>query len=182
MTATTCQEGHCDGFYRGTANEGWSGSTMIVVDFQMPSDPVSLPAFWALNGQVVRAAQYGCNCRGVGGNGGCGELDIAETLTPNSPNAISELYSFKGAVGTGDSNYFPRPSNGRATITAIFDVETDAIAILDLSSFDYSQSQLPRSTIDDYLNAPAMQIAFGTSKRSNETRTSRLHHRRRHQA
>lgn len=28
--------------------------------------------------QVVRTAQYGCNCRGAGGNGGCGEFDIVE--------------------------------------------------------------------------------------------------------
>lgn len=28
--------------------------------------------------QVVRTAQYGCNCRGMGGNGGCGEFDIVE--------------------------------------------------------------------------------------------------------
>ncbi len=49
----------------------------------MPNDSTvtantNLPALWFLNGQIVRANQWGCNCRGVGAQGGCGELDIAE--------------------------------------------------------------------------------------------------------
>lgn len=173
MTGTTCQEGNCDGFFHGTANEGWAGSKMFVVDFEMPEDSSSLPAIWALNAQVVRAAQYGCNCRGMGGNGGCGEIDIAETLTANSPQAFSEVYSFKGATGTGDKNFFARPSGGRASIAAIFDVKTDAISIVRLSDWDYSQSQLSRSMIDAYLNAPALQVAFGTAKRSSHANPRR---------
>jgi len=43
------------------------------------SNPGS-PAIWMLNGQIMRAVQYGCNCRGMGGAGGCGELDICETV------------------------------------------------------------------------------------------------------
>lgn len=38
--------------------------------------PTTRPLFCML--QVVRTAQYGCNCRGAGGNGGCGEFDIVE--------------------------------------------------------------------------------------------------------
>ena len=133
---------------------------MIVIDYNMPSDATNLPAIWSLNGQVVRAAQYGCNCRGEGSPGGCGELDIAETLTANSAQAISEIYSFKGATGSGSNNYFPRPTSGRNTIAAIFDVETDAIMIVRLTGWDYTQTSLVRSTIDGYLNAPAMQVAF----------------------
>ena len=72
MTATECDGTNCAGFYHGTANLGWAGSKMVVIDYNMPSDPTNLPASWGLNGQVVRAAQYGCNCRGVGGDGGCG--------------------------------------------------------------------------------------------------------------
>lgn len=37
--------------------------------------------------QVVRTAQYGCNCRGAGGNGGCGEFDIVEA--GNSATEVS---------------------------------------------------------------------------------------------
>ena len=134
---------------------------MIVVDYNMPNDNTNPPAFWALNGQVVRAAQYGCNCRGMGGDGGCGELDIVEVLQAGSNQAFSEIYSFKGATGSGN-NYFPRPTSGRATVAAIFDIQTDSIEIIRLTSWDYSQTSLPRSTIDNYLKAPAMIAAFGT--------------------
>lgn len=168
MTATTCAKAHCDGFSRGTANQGWAGSKLFVVDFEMPSDPQSLPAIWSLNGQVVRSAQYGCNCRGMGANGGCGELDIAETLSANAPQAISEVYSFKGATGTGNGNFFQRPANGRATIAALFDVQTDAISVLRLSKFDYGQASISRGLVDGYLSAPAKAIPFGTNKRRNE--------------
>lgn len=63
----------------------------------MPTDPSGVtPALWLLNGQVMRAAQYGCNCRGEGGNGGCGELDILENLDAagaDPDQGISEIYS-----------------------------------------------------------------------------------------
>lgn len=145
---------------------------MIVIEYQMPADPSSLPAIWALNGQVVRSAQYGCNCRGMGGSGGCAEIDIAETLTANSPHAISEIYSFKGATGSGDNSWFPRPFDSHAVLAAIFDVETDAISILRFTGFNFGTGQLSRSDIDGWLNAPAMQVPFGANKRSNETRRS----------
>ena len=150
---------------------------MIVIDYNMPSDPTNLPAMWALNGQVVRAAQYGCNCRGMGGDGGCGELDFSETLTANSPHAISEIYSFKGATGLGDNNWFPRPTSGRATIAVIFDVKTDAIEIIRFTGFDYTQTQLTRSLIDGYLAAPAFTMAFGSpSRRRSEHHFMSRHH------
>ena len=177
MTSTTCEEGGCDGYYWGTANQGWTGSKMVVFNFEMPDDPQNLPAIWALNAQVVRSAQYGCNCRGMGGDGGCGELDIAETLVANSVQAITELYSFKGATGSGDGNYFPRPVGTPSTVAVVFDVQTDAIAIVRLTDFDFTQTQTTRSIIDGYLGAPAMQINFGTNQRRSERR---FLHRRRH--
>ena len=177
MTATECDASNCPGFFHGTANVGWADSKMIVIDYMMPDDPSSLPAIWGLNAQVVRAAQYGCNCRGMGGDGGCGELDIAETLTANSPHAISEIYSFKGATGLGDNNWFPRPG-ARATIAVVLDMKTDAISVVRLSGFDYTQTQLSRSMIDGYLSAPAFNMAFGTaSKRRSERHfLGRRHH------
>lgn len=33
--------------------------------------------------QILRTAQYGCNCRGMGGNGGCGEFDVLEAVVGN---------------------------------------------------------------------------------------------------
>ncbi|KAI0343551.1 hypothetical protein BDW22DRAFT_1356003 [Trametopsis cervina] len=178
MTAASCSDGTCDGFSRGTANHGWGGSRMIVIDYDMPSDPSALSAIWSLNAQVARAAQYGCNCRGEGVPGGCAEHDIAETLTPNSPKAISEIYTPKGATGSGDGAWFARPTSGRATITAIYDVKTDTITTVNLSGFDYTQSQLPRSMIDGYINAPGMVVNFGTNKRSMAR--SLFNHRRHH--
>lgn len=160
MTSTACTGSVCSGFSRGTANKGWDGSKMLVINFAMPTDSSSnLPAIWALNGQVVRAAEYGCNCRGVGSPGGCGELDIAEAISQNPNQLISEIYSFKGATGSGAS-YFPRPASGTATIVAIFDVQTDSISIVRVTSWDFTQSQIARSTVDGYLNAPAMHVTF----------------------
>lgn len=149
---------------------GWAGSKMIVIDYNMPPDSSNPPAIWSLNGQIVRAAQYGCNCRGVGSPGGCGELDIAEVLQASSNQAISEIYSFKGATGSGAS-YFPRPTSGRATIAAIFDVQTDSIMIIRLTSWDYTQTSISRSTINSYLNAPAMIAQFGTDNSSGSSGT-----------
>ena len=177
MTATTCEEAQCPGYFRGTANLGWANSKMAVFEFEMPDDPTNLPALWALNGQVVRAAQYGCNCRGMGGDGGRGEIDIAETLVANSVQAITELYSFKGATGSGDGNYFARPVGTPTTLAVVFDVSTDAIAIVRLSEFDFTQTQVTRSIIDGYLGAPAMQVPFGSA---NQRRSKRPFHRRHH--
>jgi len=93
MTGTQCTSKNCAGFYRGTANLGWAGSKMMVFEIMMPQNTSVTPAIWILNGQVVRSAQYGCNCRGMGGQGGCGELDLLEVLTSGNPQqAISEIY------------------------------------------------------------------------------------------
>lgn len=110
MTAQSCSKDSCAGFYRGTANLGWGGSKMLVIKFEMPASGADTPpALWALNGKVVRTAQYGCNCRGMGAFGGCGELDIVEVL-PEKPTGqgYSEIYSFRGTTGSGDGAYFVR--------------------------------------------------------------------------
>ena len=131
MTATSCASTPCSGFSRGTANHGWGGSKFFVFTFDMPpspsSSPSAVPAIWALNAQVVRAAQYGCNCRGVGSPGGCGELDVLETVAGQDPGAraISEIYAPKGATGSGAS-FFARPTDGRVTYGVVFDVQTDS--------------------------------------------------------
>ncbi|KAI0827752.1 putative TOS1-like glycosyl hydrolase-domain-containing protein [Trametes gibbosa] len=174
MSSTPCSSSaQCTGFSRGTANHGWSGSKFFVFTFDMPpsSDPSKVPAIWALNAQIVRAAQYGCNCRGVG-PGGCGEVDLLETLAADGANpdqAISEIYSPKGATGSGRS-FFARPKNGKVTYGAIFDVQTDSIAIQQYTDWDYGTQQITRSVVDGYLNAPAMKVSFegsSNSKRAN---------------
>ncbi|KAJ9118159.1 hypothetical protein QFC22_004063 [Naganishia vaughanmartiniae] len=98
MTSAECSSSKCPGFYRGTSNVGWSGSKLFVLEFDMPGgndNPDKPPAIWALNGEVVRSTQYGCNCRGMGGEngaGGCGELDILENIKGAPNNGISEFY------------------------------------------------------------------------------------------
>ena len=169
MTGETCTSSPCTGFTRGTANHGWSGSKFFVFTFDMPpsSDASKVPAIWALNAQIVRAAQYGCNCRGVGPKG-CGELDILETIAgTNTSRAISEIYSPKGATGSGAA-FFARPEGGKVTYGVIFDVQTDSIAIQQYTEWDYSQSAITRSVVDGYLNAPAMKVAFGGANERRE--------------
>ncbi|KAI0074832.1 hypothetical protein K474DRAFT_1600845 [Panus rudis PR-1116 ss-1] len=173
VTSVECKRVPCDGFSRGTASHGWAGSKLLVVDFEMPNDNGgSVPAIWALNSQVTNAAQYGCNCRGMGGNGGCGELDILETLSSNTNQGITEIYSFKGATGCGDGSFFPRPTSGVVTYIVIFDVETDSIAIQRLSGWDYSQTTVPRSTIVSHLDLPSKIVSFALVNRRSRRRSN----------
>lgn len=182
MTANECGDASpCTGYSWGTANHAWAGSKMFVFTVDMPasSDASQVPAVWALNAQVVRATQYGCNCRGMGGNGGCGELDILEVLPSGSPNqATSELYSYKGATGSG-AQAFPRPGSP-ATYAVIFDVDTDSIAIQGLTDWTYSTASVPRSMIDGYLSAPTTTIAFGGNTRRSPRSFLGAHRRRHH--
>lgn len=61
---------------------------------------------------MLRTAQYGCNCRGQGGNGGCGEFDIIEGVIGNqySDMLFTHVYDFKGSGSPGMAKYFERPS------------------------------------------------------------------------
>ncbi|KAI0919213.1 hypothetical protein AcW1_003355 [Taiwanofungus camphoratus] len=182
MTDSPCDSSNpCDGFSRGTANHAWAGSKMFVVTFDMPpsSSPSNVPAIWMLNGQVVRSAQYGCNCRGTGATG-CAELDVLEVLTGGNPNqAISEIYSFKGATGTG-ANYFPRPTSGKATYGVIFDLQTDSIVIQQYTEWDYTQQSVARPMVDGYLSASAMTVSFTSNSRRSERPRSFMGAHRRH--
>jgi hypothetical protein len=162
MTSTKCTASTCPGFSRGEAMVGWGGSKLLVVEFDMPSTSSDKPpAIWALNTQVVRSAQYGCNCRGLGSIGGCGELDIFEVFTSSPANqSYSELYSFKGTVGSG-SDFFPRPTGGAVIYATLFDMKTDSISIVHLDRFDFSGTSMPRSTIDSFVSAAAKEVRSG---------------------
>ncbi|PCH35681.1 hypothetical protein WOLCODRAFT_28063 [Wolfiporia cocos MD-104 SS10] len=180
MTNQTCEAAECSGFSRGTANHGWADSKMFVFTFDMPSssDASQLPAIWALNAQVVRSAQYGCNCRGEGANGGCGELDILEVISADTPDqAISEIYSFKGATGSG-ANTFARPTGASATYSVVFDVDSDQILINELTEWDYTQTAVTRSLVEGYLSSASTTVPFN----DNLSRRSEIlgAHRRRH--
>lgn len=181
VTGTSCQDSPCDGFARGTASHGWAGSKAFIFEFEMPNDGSSNPpAIWLLNQQVVNAAQYGCNCRGMGGDGGCGEIDLFEVLPSNLNQGITEIYSFKGATGGGDGNYWARPTSGVVTYMAILDVQTDSIAIQRLTSWDFTQTQITRSIIDGYLSTTSMIVPFGSAGQRRSERRKFMHRRHLH--
>jgi len=164
MSTTLCSgtsDGTDCGFSRGLALHGFkgdptTGSKIFATKLRMPLADVT-PAYWILPAQVVRSAQYGCNCRGQGGQGGCGELDVAEVLggataTPAHPQqATTTIYSFQG-VTNGGVSYFQRPVNGTATFIVIFDAASSSIAIRRLgpTNFDFS-SAIPSSVVDGWL-------------------------------
>ncbi|TFY69987.1 hypothetical protein EVJ58_g75 [Rhodofomes roseus] len=167
VTGNACNSTNaCSAFTRGTANHGWADSKMFVVTAQMPdsSDASQVPAIWALNAQVVWAAQYGCNCRNEGPVG-CGELDIAEVLygTGDDPTAaISEIYS-------------------PTTFAVVFDESSDQISIQELTEWDYTQTAVTRSIVSGYLDASGGEtVSFSSnSRRADKRSIFGAHHRRR---
>lgn len=144
----------------------------------MPSGASDPPAIWLLNQQVVNAAQYGCNCRGMGGKGGCGELDVFEVLSSNLNQGITEIYSFKGATGGGNGNFWTRPTSGVVTYMALLDMQTDSISIQRLSDWDFTQTAITRSIVDGFLTVPSMLVSFGSQDKRRSERPSHFMRRR----
>jgi Cell wall protein YJL171C/Tos1, C-terminal/Cell wall protein YJL171C/Tos1, N-terminal len=163
MTSTLCSgttDGTDCGFSRGLALHGFkgdaAGSKIFATKFRMPIGNVT-PAYWILPAQVVRSAQYGCNCRGEGGMGGCGELDVAEVLggatsTPPHPEqATTTIYSFQG-VTNGGTSYFQRPVYVTATFLVIFDAPSSSIALRRLGATDFDfGGTIPASLVQQWL-------------------------------
>jgi hypothetical protein len=156
MSTTPCAgttAGTDCGFSRGLALHGFkgdaAGSKIFAVKMRMPLGSVT-PAYWILPAQVVRSAQYGCNCRGQGGDGGCGELDVAEVLGGATANpahpmqATTTIYSFQG-VTNGGTSYFQRPVYETATFVVVFDAPSRSIALRRLAAtdFDFAASVAP---------------------------------------
>jgi len=140
---------NCPGFERGTAYLGWTGNAcgekMFAFQVQMAEDTSgsnnnNLPAIWMLNGQVVRTNQWGCNCRGMGGAGGCGELDVVEAIPGRSAlDLTSTLYGFKQSLSAG--TVFPRRTTSRTTYLTIFNGSgTGSISIMEIPSFSFAGS------------------------------------------
>jgi hypothetical protein len=163
MSSTLCSgttDGTDCGFSRGLALHGFkgdgAGSKIFATKFRMPLGNVT-PAYWILPAQVVRSSQYGCNCRGVGAPGGCGELDVAEVLggataTPAHPmQATTTIYSFQG-VTNGGTSYFQRPVYETATFVVIFDAPSRSIAMRRLGPTDFDfASAIPSTVVDAWL-------------------------------
>ena len=163
MSSTPCTgttAGSDCGFSRGLALHGFkgdaAGNKIFATKFRMPLGNVT-PAYWILPAQVVRSSQYGCNCRGEGGDGGCGELDVAEVLggataSPTHPEqATTTIYSFQG-VTNGGTSYFQRPVYETATFIVIFDAASSSIALrrLGATDFDFAGS-IPEATVSQWL-------------------------------
>jgi hypothetical protein len=163
MSSTLCTAtaaGSDCGFSLGLALHGFAGdgagSKIFAAKLRMPIGDVT-PAYWILPAQVVRSSQYGCNCRGEGGQGGCGELDVAEVLggntsTPTHPEqATTTIYSFQG-VTNGGTSYFQRPVYETATFLVVFDAASSSIALRRLGPTDFDfGGAIPEATVNGWL-------------------------------
>ncbi|KAF4149929.1 putative TOS1-like glycosyl hydrolase (DUF2401) [Phytophthora infestans] len=166
MTETNCanQEG-CIGYYDDMGFHGWDGGMkMFVTKVQMPaSSTANLPAIWMLNAQVVRANQYGCNCRGWGAHGGCGELDISEVIETNTDKdkVSTHYYFYDGIVSPGGDNYASRPTDSAVTYVTILDNSGDGIVkIIEIGcdDFDFSVDSVSADTVSAWLSAPVKNL------------------------
>ncbi|KAI0158248.1 TOS1 protein [Xylariaceae sp. FL1272] len=151
-TAETC------GTYRpkSVAYRGFEGASKVfIVEFTMPTSGLrgqneDMPAFWLLNSAIPRTAQYAsCSCW-MGDNtspqeGGCGEFDVIEILTPGETRAKS---TFHFANGLGDSHYFERPVSSSGIYAVVFDGENSSVSIKQLDSFDWATSLTSTSLTD----------------------------------
>ncbi|KAI0443226.1 putative TOS1-like glycosyl hydrolase-domain-containing protein [Xylaria telfairii] len=130
------------------AYKGFEGASKVfVVEFSMPDSGKSgagqnMPAYWLLNAAIPRTAQYAsCSCW-KGDNespqqGGCGELDVVEILSPGDTRAKS---TFHFANGVGDSHYIDRPVGGPIKVAVVMDSATSAVSIKVLDDFDFGTS------------------------------------------
>ncbi|KAL4093140.1 hypothetical protein PRIC1_012127 [Phytophthora ramorum] len=147
-TANKCEAGKCLGFFGDNDYQGWNGGKKaFVTEVKMPqgSKP-NQPAIWMLNSQVVQTNQYGCNCRGMGSVGGCGELDIAEVIETNDARdkVTTHFYFYDGTVlSPGGDNFAPRSYDSTTVYVTLIDDSNDGlIKIVELDSFDFTQTEL----------------------------------------
>ncbi|KAG6585049.1 putative GPI anchor protein [Phytophthora cinnamomi] len=161
MTSTNCaDEDGCIGYYDDMGFHGWDGGMkMFVTKVQMPTgSTANLPAIWMLNAQVVRASQYGCNCRGSGSVGGCGELDVAEVIETNTAQdkVSTHYYFYDGSVSPGGDNYAARPTDSAVTYVTIYDNSGEGVVkIIEIGGddFDFSVDSVSADTVSTWLSA-----------------------------
>ncbi|RLN43895.1 hypothetical protein BBJ28_00013969 [Nothophytophthora sp. Chile5] len=147
MTSKPCK-GDCVGYAGDNDYHGWGGGKKaFVTQVKMPQGSTpNQPAIWMLNAQVVHSNQYGCNCRGMGSVGGCGELDIAEVIETNSARdkVSTHYYFYDGSVlSPGGDNFAARSESGTTVyVTLIDDSKDGLIKIVELADFDFTQTTL----------------------------------------
>jgi len=153
LTAEPCNN-DC-GYYRGVGMHGWAGDKIFVVEAQMPSvgGTNDDPAIWSLNANIVRTAQYGCNCD----RDGCGEFDIAEVVQSGDMTASHTIYSYNGPLGS--SGYFPRPTDTYRAFVTHYSILNNRIVVLDMPEgcFQYGNS-LSQSYVDS-IESVAVSVA-----------------------
>ncbi|TMW55009.1 hypothetical protein Poli38472_014780 [Pythium oligandrum] len=158
LTGDKCN-GQCLGYSGDNDYKGWSGGKKIfVTKVQMPQGTSpNQPAIWMLNDQVVHSNQYGCNCRGMGAAGGCGELDIAEVIETNAARdrVSAHYYFYDGTLNApnGD-NWGARPTNAPTVYVTVMDDSGEGlIKILELSDFDFNSKTISNDLYQQWLKA-----------------------------
>jgi len=158
MTSKQCN-GDCLGFAGPNDYHGWDGGKKIFVTrVKMPQGTSpNQPAIWMLNAQTMHSGQYGCNCRGMGSVGGCGELDIAEVIETNTKKdcVTTHYYFYDGSVLSekGD-NFAPRPFNEFTVyVTIIDDSGEGLIKIVEINNFDFSLKALEDALFSQLVDA-----------------------------
>lgn len=141
------------------AYKGFEGASKVfVVELTMPDSGLggagqNMPAYWLLNAAIPRTAQYAeCSCW-KGDNqsplqGGCGELDVVEILSPGDKRAKS---TFHFANGVGDSHYIDRPEDAPIKVAVVMDAASSVVSIKVLDDFDFSPS-LTSEQVQDMVN------------------------------
>jgi hypothetical protein len=168
------------GFSRGVALRGFAtgGGGLFAIRARMPrysGAPGTMhtdePALRLLNARIVRTAQYGCSCYGVGSSGGCGELSLAEVL-PGAyrGHATTTFYSFQGVHGAddgnGDGHYLLRPENKSAIFIVLLDAGQGGAARgsvrltrLAADGFDFGAS-IPVAAVAAFTATAAYSVAL----------------------
>jgi len=148
MTGKKCSEGECIGYHGDNDYQGWNGGKKaFVTEVKMPKGATpDQPAIWMLNAQVLHSNQYGCNCRGMGAVGGCGELDIAEVIETNTARdkVTTHYYFYDGTIlSPAGDNFAPRSYDSTTVYVTLIDDSNDGLVkIVELASFDFAQTEL----------------------------------------
>lgn len=148
----------CEGAYDtdGTAYAGWSGGKKIFltkVSMEEGGAP-NVPAIWMLPDQVTHSGQYGCNCRGTGPAGGCGELDIAEVLEKDTSYCATHYYFYDGTYNPGNDKFSQRPTDGPTTYVTIIDQDYGVKVIeLGADDFDFSSGTISNDVVSQWESA-----------------------------
>ncbi|KAG2780074.1 hypothetical protein JG687_00006972 [Phytophthora cactorum] len=156
MTENKCGvDVECEGAYDtdGTAYQGWTGGKKLFItklSMEEGGSP-NVPAVWLLPDQVTHSGQYGCNCRGKGPAGGCGELDIVEVLEKDTSYVATHYYFYDGTYNPGNDQFAKRPTDGPATYVTIID-EDYGVKVIEIGAddFDFSCGTITNEVVSQW--------------------------------